>query len=153
MWDGTAAAFLALWAAYAKRERLKRVWEEERARTVCIVWDAADRAKRHAILNAVARDLAEDGGQDDTANDDTDTEADTPPPPRQPRSRAVGRRSYRLTHQRCCFNWEFWLTTGLIAWFSGPTLVLWWLYGAHRWRPTGLVAQMYRKVFGNCDGF
>ncbi len=43
MWDGAAAAFLALWAAYAKRERLKRVWEEERARTVCIVWDAADR--------------------------------------------------------------------------------------------------------------
>lgn len=58
-----------------------------------------------------------------------------------------------LTHQRCCFNWEFWLTTGLIAWFSGPALVLWWLYGAHRWRPTGLVAQMYQKVFGNCDGF
>lgn len=41
-------------------------------------------AKRHAILNAVARDLAEDGGQDDTANDDTDTDADTPPPPGSP---------------------------------------------------------------------
>ena len=87
MWDGAAAAFLTLWAAYAKRERLKRVWEEERARTVCIVWDAADRAKRHAILNAVARDLAEDGGQDDTANDDTDTDADTPPPPAAPKPR------------------------------------------------------------------
>jgi len=51
----------------------------------------------------------------------------------------------------CLLNLEFWLVTGLIAWFSGPTLALWWLYGAHRWRPEGQIAQIYRHLFGACQ--
>ena len=55
-----------------------------------------------------------------------------------------------LTHPRCILSWKLWLTTGGVAWFSGPTLVLWWLYGAHRWRSGGLIAQIFQKIFGNC---
>ncbi len=58
LWGGAAAAFLALWAAYARRKRLQRAWEAARARAARAAWDAADRARRLALIQAVARDRA-----------------------------------------------------------------------------------------------
>jgi len=52
-----------------------------------------------------------------------------------------------LTEPTCLSNSQYWLATGLAAWFSGPSLILWWLYSAYRWRPQGLIAQIYRKLF------
>jgi len=55
LWGEAAAAFLALWAAYARRKRLQRAWEAARARAARAAWDAADRARRLALVHAVAR--------------------------------------------------------------------------------------------------
>ena len=59
LWGAAAAGFLGLWAAYARRKRLQRAWEEARERARRAAWDAADRARRLALSLAVARDQAE----------------------------------------------------------------------------------------------
>ncbi len=78
LWGG-AAAFLAAWAAYARRKRLQRAIEEARERTARAARLAAQRARAAALMAAVARSLAkrkQGQGKDDDKGED-------PPHPRR----------------------------------------------------------------------
>ncbi len=58
LWGGAAAAFLAAWAAYARRKRLQHAIEDARERAARAARLAAQRMKAAALIAAVALDLA-----------------------------------------------------------------------------------------------
>jgi len=84
LWGGAAAAFLAAWAAYARRKRLQHAIEEARNRAERAARLAAQRARAAALIAAVALDQARRRLIHPAATEATDDDDDAPPLQREP---------------------------------------------------------------------